>query len=416
MKKGNLHVSVNSVFLIAMFLLAIPIITLFSEQIMTSISHNKNLLTGNLIGSGVYVVNNPPVINVSDFSVIYGTLVNISQCAYEPDGHNFTCSFSPPLDPLYGFWQTNMSDVGSYIIEINATDQFGANSSKNVTLIVSVPNYNGTCELHFEVFDDQNINVTWNNQMNTSGGALTNYTNFTLSYSNYLSNLKFNDSLATNVSGLTENGYYDATANTTEYRFYKLYASDGINNLQCNITFGKKMTYLTPDNGRWNYVSSPFIEQNTNLLHFTQSTTSLDYAYKYNHETGVFDFYSYAFSFGTLNDVNTGECLLVQPTNVNGELITVAGEVMGNISDNLTMDNGRWNYFGWVLENTTRTDAFSGYEPDLDYVYQYNHATGVFDFYSFVFSFGTITVLPAGRCSLVQPKTTSILYNYSAYP
>lgn len=411
-KIASVSFTVNflSSFLVIVFLVSFSVFLVLAPWTL----EKSNFVTGNAF-SAIGILNVAPEINITNLQFLEGDFINISECAFDLNGEIPLCTFSSPLGHYNGSWQSEFGDAGAYVIEINATDGYGGFDTKNITIILFSQKVTGSCDIELEVLTDYNVNLTWNRTLKKNQFEMHNYTNFTMSYVDFFLNGTWSNYSASNITNIVEPHLYDFLSNNTAQRYYKLYAFNGLQEFECNTTYGKIEIPLTPDFGRWNYVSSPFIQKDTSLSNYVvQSEDEVEYAFKYNHVAGFFEFYAFSLSFGSFSDVDDGECLLLQPLNPTGSRIVLAGEVLPELSQNLTLAFDRWNYHGWVADNTTREKAFSGYESDLEFLFKYNHGIGAFDFHSFNLDFGFIDNVPQGSCNLIQPHN-EIEYKYNIY-
>ncbi len=371
-----------------------------------------NIITG-MASFSVLEVDSFPRITINDSVYYVNQLVNFSDCGYDMRGGELNCTFSDPLDHELGTWTPGWGDIGIYDVQINATNNWDETSIKNVTLMISSSILEGECDMNLTVEEDHKLMVTWNKTLPINDFEYANYTEFTLSYVDYLTNATFNLTDAVNVTINDDNFYFDNTANETKERYYKLFGHHDGKTYVCNQTFGKVTNDLTMNYGRWNYISSPFLRKNTTLFSFLeQAKDDMQYAYKYNHEVGSFDYHIFSLGFGNIDGVDYNECLLLQPNQITK--VTTAGEIMKNISANFTGSYGRWNYMGWVPEDTSREEAFSDYETDIQYLYIYNHETGSFDYHIFSLNFGNIDSIPPATCNLIQPHN-EMEYEYKIH-
>ncbi|MFW6231333.1 MAG: hypothetical protein ACOC32_04915 [Nanoarchaeota archaeon] len=375
-----------------------------------------DVLTGDAV-TMMSILNADPVINITNGTYFTETMINISVCGYDPNLDPINCTFSAPFGHENGTWIANETQSGEYEIQINATDGIGGFSTKNVTFLVIPRKVFGECNMRFDILGDHNINISWDPELRQNSFNTVEYSNFTISYVDRYYNGTFNKSDAINVTDITTPHYHDTWANMTESRLYKLYGFNGPQVFECNQTYGKITHTLTPDYGRWNYVSIPFSLQNRSIKHvFRSAWDELENLFVYNHETGSFNFFIFSVDFGDFSRIDDGVCLLVQPLNPEPTRVTFTGELLRDIGQNLSMNYGRWNYQGWVAQDTRRQEAFSGYEFDLENLFKYDHSTGSFEFFIFSISpptgFGEIDEIPAGTCNVIQPLYP-VNYNYT---
>lgn len=406
-KKSKLdNVILKSIFSITIFFILFPMFFILVRYPYDV----GNLLTGKVTESHL-LVDSKAVIVIDNLEYFVNDFINISECGYSPSGGDVTCRFSHPFDNILGTWTPNNEDAGTYNVQINATNEFGELTTKNITLIILATDFKGGCNLSFNILDDHRIIVHWDNMLPRNENEFYEYNEFTISYVDYLVNGTFNDSDAVNITNINENFYLDNTANETIERYYKLYAHGGGINFECEDIFGKYTRDLTTSFGRWNYISSPFYRSDKSMLGFVdESKQDLEFAYKYDHSTGSFDFYFFDLNFGNIGDVGTNECLLLQP--LRQTRITTAGRIMKNITGTFTTSFGRWNYFGWVAEYTDRIKAFAGFNDELEFLYIYDHDTGSFKFHFFDLNFGNINEISPTTCNVIQPYTpTTYEYN-----
>lgn len=368
-----------------------------------------NLITGMASYSSLEV-DSEPRITINDSVFYVNQFINLTPCGYDLRGGNLTCTFSQPFDYNLGTWTPTWSDIGIYEVQINATNDWGEFSTKNVTIMISSSTLEGGCELFFTVEEDHKLTITWNSTLPINDFEYAEYTDFTLSYVDYLVNATFNETDAVNITNINENFYFDNTANETKERYYRLYGHHDGRTFICNQTFGKITRELTMNYGRWNYISSPFKRTDKSLSTFlTEAESDLEVAFKYNHDSGGFNFYLFDVNFGNIQDVEYSECLILQPTEKT--LVTTAGKIMTDISANLTINFDRWNYLGWIIDRTDISAAFSGYEDDLEVLFIYDHENGGFKFRLFDLGFGTISEISPTDCNIIQPFN-AFLYEY----
>ena len=368
-----------------------------------------DLLTGRVSQSQLDV-DSSPVITINDSVFYVNQLINLTPCGYDQRGGEIVCTFSPPFDFFLGNWTPSWGDIGEYNVQINATNDWGELSIKNVTIQISSSIIEGECELYFNVDEHHRILVSWDTLLKKNDFEYHDYDNFTLSYVDYLVNGTFNETDAINVTNINVNFYFDTTANETKERYYKLFAHHDGKTFSCNETYGKITRNITMEYGRWNYISSPFLRRDKSLNEFIgEADSDLEVVFMYNHDTGGFNFYLFDINFGDIDEVDYSECLIIQPTEQTR--ITTAGKIMKNISVNLTTSFDRWNYMGWISEYTNVQKAFSGYEDDLEVIFVYDHDSGGFRFRLFDISFGTIDDIQPSHCNIIQPFN-NVLYEY----
>lgn len=408
------NVVFTSLFTLVFFLLLVP----FSFFIIAHPPKLNDALTGNA-ASLMAILNAAPVINLTNETYVTQTFINISICGYDPNVDPINCTFSAPFDYYNGTWFPGELDDGNYEIQINATDGL-LTTTKNITIFVVPANVYGACDMKFDILPDQNLNITWSNSLKKNSLENQTYTNFTLSYTDEPWNGTFNLTDAINISGITTPYYYDTWANMTVQRYYKLFAFKGLQQFECNTTYGKFTHDLTANYGRWNYLSSPFKITNRSIKYvFRSAWDNLENLFIYNHTSGSFNFFLFNVppdGFGDFSEIPDGVCLLVQPLGISGAKVTFTGEVLTELNQDLTMNYGRWNYQGSVAADISRKDAFKGYEFDLENLFKYNHSTGSFRFFIFSINpptgFGEINDIPAGSCNLIQPLNP-VNYNIS---
>ena len=385
-------------------------VLLISSIILLFINlESSNLLTGR-VSQSTLDVDSSPIITINDSVFYVNQLINLTPCGYDQRGGDITCTFSPPFDFLLGNWTPSWDDIGEYNVQINATNDWGELSTKNITIQISSSIIEGECELSFDVDEHHRLLISWGTLLRLNDFEYHDYDDFTLSYVDYLVNGTFNETDAINVTNIDVNFYFDTTANETKERYYKLFAHHDGRTFSCNKTFGKITRNLTMQHGRWNYISSPFIREDRTLNGFLgEADSDLEVVFKYNHNTGGFNFFLFDLNFGDISEVEDNECLIIQPNEKTR--VTTAGEIMKDISANLTTNFNRWNYIGWVSEYTNVQKAFSGYEDDLEVIFVYDHDSGGFRFRLFDISFGTIDSIEPSHCNIIQPFN-DVLYEY----
>lgn len=86
-----------------------------------------------------------------------------------------------------------------------------------------------------------------------------------------------------------------------------------------------------------------------------------------------------------------------------------------NIS--LTTDYGRWNYFSspiYLKSNIVR-QALGNVDGFYDWVFEYDHSDGFFDYYFYQFDFGTMSGMSVGNCYILKATdNTSLVFNGTA--
>ncbi len=387
-------------------LLLLPLFTMLLLE-----KEPRDMITG-MVTDSIMELDTDIIITFNDSTFFVGEQINFSDCGYATTGNDVTCTFSPPLDFFEGTWIPESEDVGSYIIEINATDGL-IEATKTINLTI-VEELTGNCEMDFDIHSDHRIMIYWDNEVEIDG-EMVEYSNFSLSYKDYLINGTFDMEDATTIHDITDGQYFDNTANETKERYYKLSATDELGRtFECLDVFGKATSDLTTDFGRWNYLSSPFLRDDKSFFDFVdEAKNDLEFAFRYDHTEGGFDFHLFEDDFGNIDEVDFHECLLIRPYEKTR--ITTAGRIMREIETTLTGEFGRWNYFGWVAEDTDMEKAFDGYENVIEFLFIYDHDDGGFDFHLFEDDFGVIDSIPPTTCNLVRPYEGEhgTLYQYA---
>jgi len=215
-----------------------------------------------------------------------------------------------------------------------------------------------------------------------------------------------------NTTGITAFNWSDPTSSSVPERYYKIgiwYM--GIYNISKN-TAGKYDINLTTDNGRWNYISLPFEPYNSTLSEVLKSIGGkYDWLYEYIPSSGSFDFWFETVGFGSISDLQTGKCYIIQ--SIENTTLTVVGEDLSSINETLLTDNGRWNYVGWINDNTDLGNATASISGNYDWMYEYIPSSGSFDFWFDTVGFGSITHLRPGRCYIIQPTVNNTNLEYT---
>jgi hypothetical protein len=310
------NVIFTSLFTLIFFLLLVP----FSLFIISNPPKLDDTLTGNA-ASIMSILNAAPVINLTNDTYITTRMINISICGYDPNVDPITCTFSEPFGFYNGTWTPNETQDGNYIVQVNATDGLLL-TSVYINISVVPASVSGTCNMQFDILPDHNINISWSPDLKKNSFENQTYTNFTLSYTEEPWNGTFNLTDAINITDITTPYYHDTWANMTVQRYYKLYAYKGLQQFECNTTYGKFTHDLTPDYGRWNYLASPFKITNRSIKHvFRSAWDDLENLFIYNHTSGAFNFFLFNVppdGFGDFSEIPDGVCLLVQPAGING--------------------------------------------------------------------------------------------------
>ncbi len=80
-------------------------------------------------------LNRPPVIQrMKDITVYEGDTIKLRPVIIDPDGDNFTVTYSGWMDS--DTYTTNYNDAGTYIVKVTATDTKGASSTQEVKITV----------------------------------------------------------------------------------------------------------------------------------------------------------------------------------------------------------------------------------------------------------------------------------------
>jgi hypothetical protein len=192
-------------------------------------------------------------------------------------------------------------------------------------------------------------------------------------------------------------------------------AATGSGTASLGITGNETIAYpvcnssLTTSFGRWNYVSIPLELSDGNIVTELGSIAGkYDLAYEYNHSSGTFLYYYEPFSTGTLTTLNDGRCYLIKAventvTNFNG---TAA---LTNVAHDVVTSNGRWNYVGWVAEETDISSAFASIDGSYDLSYVYNNSNGQFAYYYAPFETGTYNLITPCDCQLIKGTASDTL-------
>ena len=369
-------------------------------------------IVGNVINEmSMTIANSPPIINLTDFTAYVGDTINLTECGYDLNGDVVFCSYSAPI-PANNIWNVLVGDVGTHNITINATDERNW-TIKYITVIVQLLGEEA-CNLNATLNEDnKTVKLEWN----LSGQGYKNYTLFM--YDDYLENATFDFTNTSNISFYEQTKWNDTTAGNVKQRYYKIKAFNEFNSKTCNVTVGKFDWELTTANGRWNYVSLPFEIKNSFIEDvFAPIKSSIDWVYTFNHTSGDFNlFYFMPFSTGPYKYLKPGECILVKPNaDVN---LTIVGEIYTKIEINLTIANGRWNYFGWVAEKTPRAEAEIPILAKYDWLYSYNESSGTFndEFWFNTFGIGKLYDFKAGDGYIIKATDTGIwvydMYNFT---
>jgi hypothetical protein len=106
-------------------------------------------------------VNRQPIVApLADFTVTEGDKVVIEPTVTDPDGDALKFSFSKPLDQN-GVWQTKQGDVGSYRVNVTASDA-SLSDSKSFTILVKSLNRPPTIDVEPEIIAKENDVVVLN--------------------------------------------------------------------------------------------------------------------------------------------------------------------------------------------------------------------------------------------------------------
>ena len=190
-------------------------------------------------------------------------------------------------------------------------------------------------------------------------------------------------------------------------------ASLTINGAEAQVVYPICNSTLTTDYGRWNYVSIPLELANGAITtEFSSIAGSYDLAYEYNHSSGTFLYYYEPFDTGTLTTITEGKCYIIKATS-NQTVTNFNGTAaLSNINQNLVTTNGRWNYVGWVAENTAIETAFTSIDGSYDLSYVYDNNEGIFEYYYAPFTTGTYSTVTPCDCQLIKATATDDL-NYT---
>lgn len=201
-----------------------------------------------------------------------------------------------------------------------------------------------------------------------------------------------------------------------QFNVYALYmtsaeitaAAIGSGTASLGITGNETVAYpvcnssLTTNFGRWNYVSIPLELSDGNIVTELGSIAGkYDLVYEYDHETGDFFYYYAPFDVGTISSITGGNCYIIKATvatttNFNGTAN------LNLINHSLTTSNGRWNYVGWVAEDTSLNSAFSSIDGMFDLSYTYDPETGDFFYYYAPFDVGDYDTVESCGCQLIK--------------
>lgn len=106
-------------------------------------------------------------------------------------------------------------------------------------------------------------------------------------------------------------------------------------------------------------------------------------------------------------------------------MITITGKTIGTVSltietppaeitacnINLTTNYGRWNYVSspiYLASNQVRS-ALSDIDGFYDWVFEYDHSDGFFDYYFYLFDTGTMSGIYVGNCYIIKAKANTTL-------
>jgi hypothetical protein len=349
--------------------------------------------------------NQAPIIIINDFIAYVGDLINLDPCAIDPNSDPINCTYSAPINSS-GQWQTQEGDAGVYIIEINVSDSQGGNSTKNITLTLTYSecSFNSSRNV-----DNRSINLAWN----FKGKSYTNYTLYWIDTA--IEDATINLSLAHNLT-INTNEYNDTNASSVGERYYKVVGFNTSSSETCNITVGKYDLNFTPNFGRWNYQSLPFLQDSYYVESILEpGADDLEWAYTYNHSSGLFSGWNFDFDLGTLDNesIYPGECMLVKPKS-KWTNVTVTGRIYPMINRTTTNAFGRWNYIGWVAERTPRDEAMNSIIAEYEWLYEYNKSSGQFIGWFQPFTLGDIYELRPGVGYIFKAFDNGTLY-YNMY-
>ncbi|RLG28592.1 hypothetical protein DRN98_09465, partial [Methanosarcinales archaeon] len=138
---------------------------------------------------------------------------------------------------------------------------------------------------------------------------------------------------------------------------------------------------------------------------------SYDWAFEYNHSDGDWEYYFATFDMGPLQNIYGTNCYVIKATKNDSLEFTGPSEV-SDIEKNFTTNHGRWNYIGWVNEDTSLKDALKSIDGEYDWVFRYNRSTGSWDFYYAPFDTGPLRNFHPCECYVIKAES-NITFNYT---
>lgn len=172
----------------------------------------------------------------------------------------------------------------------------------------------------------------------------------------------------------------------------------------CNST-------LTTNNGRWNYVSIPLVLADGDIkTELSSIAGKYDLVYEYDHSAGNFKYYYEPFDYGNIGTLTDGTCYLIKATE-DGVITNFNGTAhLTSINHSLVTTNGRWNYVGWVAEETDLDVAFASIDGMFDLSYVYRPFLGIFRYYYSIFRVGDYSTVEPCGCQLIKATEEGELF------
>ena len=217
---------------------------------------------------------------------------------------------------------------------------------------------------------------------------------------------------APNITGITVFNWSDPTSGNDAERYYKIGMWNmGLFNVSENTVVKYDMN-LTTTNGRWNYLSLPAEPMNNSRNEVLKGISgSYDWIYEYNPTGGNYSYWFDPFSTGNIHNLTPDKCYIIKMTD--NITFTIVGNDNTDINENLVVDNGRWNYLGWVNEITPRNAATGTIAGDFDWIYEYVALSGNYSFWFDPFTTGNIDYFNPGRCYIIQATVNNTVLNYA---
>jgi len=313
--------------------------------------------------------------------------------------NNMLCIFAVVLIVISIFTQVIIVFKADQMRDVKITGKATASATGTVSITILRP----ITDLNFRAIlgpDNQSVILIWENMsMDNTSVYITNdlSTGFNLS--------------SPNVTGVANLNWTDGTAVTVNERYYKIgIFRGGSETISSNIV-GKFDINLTTANGRWNYISLPLNASNSSRANILRPIANkFDFIYRYKADTGTFDWWMEAAQLGGLVNMTPEYCYIVQA--LENVTLTVVGDDVLSVNQTLLIDNGRWNYQGWINERTDRANATTSLGANYDFIYEYLADSGSFAFWMQA-GFGTITHMRPSKCYIVQPTVNNTMLTYT---